>query len=208
MPNQAKWYFDFVSPFSYLQFRRLDRVPPALEYEMVPVLFAGLLKHWEHKGPAEIQPKRVDTYRHCQWLAGHLGVPFQMPQAHPFNPLPYLRLCLSLGSSPKVVGEIFNYIWDRGGARPYRGRHRRTCPTARRRKSCGPDLNSPSAKQELRANTEQAIAEGVYGVPTFVVDTERFWGLDQMEMLSEWFANQDEMTQISTKRFTTFPSGL
>ena len=37
MPNQAKWYFDFVSPFSYLQFRRLDRVPLTLEYEMVPV---------------------------------------------------------------------------------------------------------------------------------------------------------------------------
>ena len=70
------------------------------------------------------------------------------------------------------------------------------------------ELNSSNAKQELRANTEQAIAEGVYGVPTFVVDTERFWGLDQMEMLSEWFVNQDEMTQISTKRFTKFPSGL
>ena len=207
MPDQAKWYFDFVSPFSYLQFKRLDRVPPALEYEMVPVLFAGLLKHWEHKGPAEIQPKRVDTYRHCQWLAGHLGVPFQMPQAHPFNPLPYLRLCLSLGSSPKVVGEIFNYLWAEGapahteaGIEEIAQRLGVENPTE--------ELNSPSAKQELRANTEQAIAEGVYGVPTFVVNTERFWGLDQMEMLSEWLANQDEMTQISTKRFTKFPSGL
>ena len=207
MPNQAKWYFDFVSPFSYLQFKRLDRVPPALEYEMVPVLFAGLLKHWEHKGPAEIQPKRVDTYRHCQWLAGHLGVPFQMPQAHPFNPLPYLRLCLSLGSSPKVVGEIFNYLWAEGApAHTEAG----IAELAQRLgvENLAEELNSSNAKQELRANTEQAIAEGVYGVPTFVVDTERFWGLDQMEMLSEWFVNQDEMTQISTKRFTKFPSGL
>ena len=207
MPNQAKWYFDFVSPFSYLQFRRLDRLPPALEYEMVPVLFAGLLKHWEHKGPAEIQPKRVDTYRHCQWLAGHLGIPFQMPQAHPFNPLPYLRLCLSLGSSPKVVGEIFNYLWAEGApAQTEAG----IAELAQRLgvENLAEELNSPAAKQELRANTEQAIAEGVYGVPTFVVDTERFWGLDQMEMLSEWFVNQDEMIQISTKRFTKFPSGL
>ena len=207
MPNQAKWYFDFVSPFAYLQFRRLDRVPPTLEYEMVPVLFAGLLKHWEHKGPAEIQPKRVDTYRHCQWLADHLGVPFQMPQAHPFNPLPYLRLCLSLGSSPKVVGEIFNYLWAEGASAHTEAG---IAELAQRLgvENLAEELNSSSAKQELRANTEQAIAEGVYGVPTFVVDTERFWGLDQMEMLSEWFANQDEMTQISTKRFTKFPSGL
>ena len=207
MPNQAKWYFDFVSPFSYLQFRRLDRLPPALEYEMVPVLFAGLLKHWEHKGPAEIQPKRVDTYRHCQWLAGHLGVPFQMPQAHPFNPLPYLRLCISLGGSREIVGTIFDYIWTEGA--PVHTDAGIQSLTDRLQVENLPHLfDSQAAKQELRANTEQAIAEGVYGVPTFVVDTERFWGLDQMEMLSEWFANQDEMTQISTKRFTTFPSGL
>ena len=103
MPAQAQWYFDFVSPYAYLQFKRLNEVPSSLDYEMVPILFAGLLKHWEHKGPAEIGPKRIDTYRHCQWLAEDLGIPFRLPQAHPFNPLPYLRLCISLGSSPEVI---------------------------------------------------------------------------------------------------------
>ncbi len=111
MPAQAQWYFDFVSPYAYLQFKRLNEVPPSLDYEMVPILFAGLLKQWEHKGPAEIAPKRIDTYRHCQWLAEDLGIPFRLPQAHPFNPLPYLRLCISLGSSPEVINSIFSYIW-------------------------------------------------------------------------------------------------
>ena len=207
MPTQAKWYFDFVSPFAYLQFQRLDTVPSALDYEMVPVLFAGLLKHWKHKGPAEIRPKRLDTYRHCQWLADRLGVPFQVPQAHPFNPLPYLRLCLSLGTSRELVGAIFSYLWTEGAPA-----HTESGITELANRlgveNLAEQLNSPSVKQQLRANTEQAIAEGVYGVPTFVVGTERFWGLDQMEMLSEWLANPEGMAHIATQRFTELPSGL
>ncbi|HAA36152.1 MAG TPA: 2-hydroxychromene-2-carboxylate isomerase, partial [Gammaproteobacteria bacterium] len=39
MPAQAQWYFDFVSPYAYLQFKRLNQVPSSLDYEMVPILF-------------------------------------------------------------------------------------------------------------------------------------------------------------------------
>ncbi len=207
MPTQAKWYFDFVSPFSYLQFKRLDRLPSTLDYDMVPVLFAGLLKRWEHKGPAEISPKRLDTYRYCQWLADRLGVAFQMPKAHPFSPLGYLRLCLSLGSSREVVGAIFDFIWTEG-APVHTEAGIQELANRLGVENLADQLDSPSAKQQLRANTEQAIAEGVYGVPTFVVGTERFWGFDQMEMLCDWLANPDQMTHIATERFAKLPSGL
>jgi len=207
MQQNAQWFFDFVSPFAYLQFKRLDHLPSTFNYEMIPVFFAGLLKHWEHKGPAEIGPKRLDTYRHCQWLADRLGVAFKLPQAHPFSPLPYLRLCLSLGSSREVVGAIFDYLWTE-------------CPAVHTEagikelanrlgvENLKELLDSPTIKQKLRANTDNAITKGVYGVPTFVVGTERFWGLDQMEMLCDWLANPDKMKHIETKRFTQLPSGF
>ncbi len=51
MTRQADWYFDFVSPFSYLQLEAFDRFPADLDITLKPVLFAGLLGHWEHKGP-------------------------------------------------------------------------------------------------------------------------------------------------------------
>ena len=50
----AVWYFDFVSPFSYLALHRLAELPAGLAIEFRPVLFAGLLDHWGQKGPAEI----------------------------------------------------------------------------------------------------------------------------------------------------------
>ena len=61
MSKRIKWYFDFISPFSYLQLKRLEQAKHSFEVEMIPVLFAGLLKKWGHKGPAEIEPNTCTT---------------------------------------------------------------------------------------------------------------------------------------------------
>ena len=68
------------------------------------MLFAGLLNHWGQKGPAEIPAKRRWTYRWCTWWARELGIPFRFPAAHPFNPLPHLRLSLAGGCSAHAIG--------------------------------------------------------------------------------------------------------
>ena len=70
------WYFDFISPFAYLQHCLFDRLPQGLEIEYKPVLLAGLLNHWNNVGPAEIAPKRTFTYKHCYWLAKKMGIEY------------------------------------------------------------------------------------------------------------------------------------
>jgi 2-hydroxychromene-2-carboxylate isomerase len=55
------WYFDFVSPFSYLQSELLHSLTAYVEIEFKPVPFAGLLNYWDNIGPAEIPPKRTWT---------------------------------------------------------------------------------------------------------------------------------------------------
>ena len=110
----ADWYFDFLSPFSYLQLVQFDRLPPDLEIAYRPVLFAGLLGHWKHKGPAEIPAKRVHTYRWCHWYAARHGIPFRMPPAHPFNPLRPLRLAVAQGAEPALIRAVFDAIWVEG----------------------------------------------------------------------------------------------
>ena len=79
MARSADWYFDFISPFSYLQFKSFASIGQSLEIRLVPILFAGLLKHWGQKAPAEIPTKRVETYQFCHWTADHLNIPFRMP---------------------------------------------------------------------------------------------------------------------------------
>jgi 2-hydroxychromene-2-carboxylate isomerase len=197
--KQITFYFDFVSPFAYLAFEALPQALQGLSYgvDYKPVLFAGLLKHHGQLGPAEIGPKREWTYRQALWLAQHQGVPMQMPAAHPFNPLPLLRLALACGAdglaNRYICETIFRHAW-RGGA-DAGDTQRLDALTA----SLAPprDPASDAVKAELKANTKEAIARGVFGVPTCLVDGHLFWGLDALPMLracmegDAWFAGSD-----------------
>jgi 2-hydroxychromene-2-carboxylate isomerase len=113
MPT-ADWYFDFISPFSYLQLEAFDRLPPGVEVTFRPVLFAALLGHWGHKGPAEIPEKRRFTYRFAQWRAERDGIPMIFPSAHPFNPIKALRLAMAAGNRIEPIQTIFRHIWREG----------------------------------------------------------------------------------------------
>ena len=158
------WYFDFVSPFAYLQSEELGSLPPRVAVRYRPVLFAGLLGANGQKGPAEIPAKRAFTYRFCLWRAKSLGIPLRFPPEHPFNPLPLLRLAIACDSTADAVHRIFRFVW-RDGRLP-------DLPIewAELAGSLGvPDADARIAtaevKDELRRNTDEAIARGVFGVP-------------------------------------------
>jgi 2-hydroxychromene-2-carboxylate isomerase len=177
----ARWFFDVVSPFSYLHLSRLDRVHPALEIEFVPVLFAGLLRHWGSKGPAELPSKRIHTYRYCTWVASKQGIPFRMPSRHPFNPLPTQRLLVALGAQRERIRTAFDFIYGQG--RDPEQEWPALCDALD-----APDADAkaadPGVKQRLIDNTEEALRAGVFGVPTFVVRGELFWGADTIDWMN------------------------
>ena len=205
MTRQADWYFDFVSPFAYLQFEAFDRFPDDLAISLKPVLFAGMLGHWEHKGPAEIPAKRRQAYRYCHWLAGKRGIRYKMPPRHPFNPLAVLRLAIALGPDPATVGAIFRHIYTEGndGQDPE--------SLAALAASLGVEdlearVGAPAVKQQLRANTEEAIERGVFGVPTFVVGEEIFWGEDMTGMLLDYLADPELFRSAEFERLDNLPA--
>ncbi len=177
------FHLDFVSPFAYLAFERLPQALEGCSYavEYRPVLFAGMLKHFGNKGPAEIEAKRTWTFRHVHWLAAQHGIPLQTPAQHPFNPLPLLRLALACGPNRRVVEAVFRHVWT-GGADAL-------APTrlAALREALQPALDPDGAdvKAQLRENTEGAIAAGVFGVPSFELEGRVFWGLDALPMLRD-----------------------
>ncbi len=179
------WYFDFISPYAYLQWQRLRREAPTLALRPRPVLFAGLLAHWEHKGPVEIPSKRAWTYAHCLWVARRHDLPMRLPSAHPFNPLPLLRLAIALGATDDVVDRLFAYVWRDGFLPSDEGAWQDLLDEFLIERS---DINADAIKQELHANCEQAIAAGVFGVPTAVVDGQLFWGVDATDMLLAYVA--------------------
>jgi 2-hydroxychromene-2-carboxylate isomerase len=183
--KSAEWYFDFISPFSYLQFEAFGELPRALEITFRPVVFAGILDHLQHKGPAEIPGKRRFTYRHVQWLAKHHGIPLKFPPAHPFNPIRALRLAVALGDRREVIEKIFRFIW-RDGRSTDAPTDWEALTAALGAGNADQMIADPRVKDELRANGERAIEHGVFGVPTFVVDGEVFWGFDATGMVIDY----------------------
>ena len=203
----ADWYFDYVSPFAYLQFAaELPRLSDRLAVTCVPVLFAGLLNHWGQKGPAEIAPKRVFTFQYCAWWAGRHGLPYRLPAKHPFNPLGVLRLTIALDSRPEIVGEIFRFIWGEGRDVGDPAEWAALC-----RRLHVDDAEAlvaqPEVKERLRTNTERAVAAGVYGVPTLVIDGHTFWGVDATDMARDYLDDPTLFERGELERATRLPVG-
>jgi 2-hydroxychromene-2-carboxylate isomerase len=176
--EKAQWYYDLISPFSYLHLHRLRGLRERLQIEPVPVLFAGLLKHWGSKGPAEIGPKRLHTYQHCVWVASQMGVPFRMPPRHPFNPLASQRLLLSLQADFPVIEKAFGFVFGQGRDPD---REFEALASELQVPDAAARVADPKVKQQLLANTERAIQAGVFGVPTLALRGRLFWGSDTVE---------------------------
>lgn len=184
------FYLDFISPYAYLAFETLPEALMGRSYTVTykPVLFAALLKHHGQLGPAEIPSKREWTYRQVQWLAHQHEVALQMPASHPFNPLALLRLAVASqaqGLPNRYVCEsIFHHVWQ-GGA-DAAGAERLTALAAH----LAPVRNAQAddVKAQLKAHTDEAIAKGVFGVPTLEVDGKLFWGLDALPTLQAYLA--------------------
>ena len=201
--HHITFYYDPISPYAYLAFMQLPKALEGLSYSVSyqPILFAGLLKSHGQLGPAEIAPKREWTYRQVMWTAKTLGIDCQMPASHPFNPLPLLRLGAACGAEQTdgttctnrfITQQLFNHVWLDGAdaADPVR-LERLTQALAGNIK-----VDAQAAKARLKANTDAALQQGCFGVPTLralragaVAGSEKnFWGLDSLPMLREYLA--------------------
>ncbi len=172
------WYFDVISPFAYLALPEVEALGPV---SLRPILFGAVLKHWGQLGPAEIAPKRIHTYRLVAFQAARRQVPFRFPPTHPFNPLQALRLLTALDAPPGAVRIALDVVWAEGidVSTPEGFVH-----LAERLDVPDPAalIDRTGAKDRLRAATEDAIARGVFGVPTLAVADDLFWGVDALPM--------------------------
>jgi 2-hydroxychromene-2-carboxylate isomerase len=204
---KVSWVFDVISPFAYLAFPQLSRLPTHVSVEFVPVLFAGLLQHFGQLGPAEIPSKRRFTYRFVLWRARQLGLPMRMPPAHPFNPLPALRLIIAAGSDRRAAGIVLDAVFREGRdvADP-------AVIAALAHELGVADLQAAvgdtTVKQRLRDNTAWASAQGVFGVPTLVIGNELFWGHDAFDMALDYLRHPDVFRDPDMQAADTLPIGV
>lgn len=206
-----RFFFDYVSPYSYLAWTQLPAIAErhGRAVELVPVLFAGVLNALGTTGPAEVKQKRFYIYKHTRRIAHELGVPFVMPAAHPFNPLLALRVTAAVRDEEarrRLVSALYAAAWAGGGGLVQPERVGEVVA------SVGLDAQAllaaaqmPAVKDQVRRNTEELIALEGFGVPTIVVDGELFFGVDSLSHLERFLRGEDPLSREELERLRTLP---
>ena len=183
-------WFDFVSPYSYLALTRLEEFGArhGVEWKPLPVFYAALLDANHLVGPAETRVKRRYTMTDVLRSAELLGVPLVGPPNHPFRSLEALRVATLFADDPRALAldlALSSACWGEGRELTDWGV---LADVVERAGLDATDLearaSAPAVKAALRDRTTAAIEAGVFGVPTFGLDGELFWGHDRLEHLA------------------------
>jgi len=196
--KEINFYFDFLSPFSYFAWSNLQRHKD-LVINYRPVALGPLLNHWNIKGPGEIQPKREFLLKQCLRYAAKNNIEFTTPKTHPFNSLYALRLALKSTTGelqPKVIKVLWQAGWEK---RIDMGEPDELQKALKDAGLPAEELYEKSfsreAKLELKANIQEAITLGAFGVPSMVVNNELFWGNDSIEDVLNYINGTDKLNR-------------
>ena len=197
MTAPIKFYFDYISHNAYLAWTQIHKIAHAngREVEPVPVLFAGFLEHYGHKGPAELPAKSLWMVKDVMRKAEQLKVPLRPPASHPFNPIP--SLCISTVDMPAVdkrrlIDAIFRAAWaDSRDISDPNVLGAIMTNAGLDAQAIAEQAQSEQVKQALRQAGKTAIAEGAFGVPSMQVDDQLFWGYDDLRYLDMYLQGHD-----------------
>lgn len=212
MSRALRFHFDFLSPYAYLAWTQIHAIAGAAgrEVEPVPVVFAGLLDAHGTRGPAEIPAKRRYLVKDILRIADALGVPIAPPFALPFRSLHALRIA-SLPLEPttrrRLIDRLYAGAWARSEDLADRAVLERIVSAVGLDRDIVAQAEAPENKERLRSQTEGAIAAGVFGVPTVIVDGELFWGSDSLPHLARFLAGRHAVDPQVVEAFARVPVG-
>ena len=210
MPS-IQFYFDYESPNAYLAWTQLPALARRHEFDVepVPILYAALLDANGQLGPGEQPTKGRWMWKNLLRKSALLGVRLNKPAFLPFNPLLALRvsiLPLEAHRREALIDALFEAVWVRGlhvseaavveGVAGGIG-----LPGAELVASA----QSVEIKARLRAQTDEAIARGVFGVPSMIVGDELFWGYDDFPYLERVLAGNDPLDPEALRHWDAPP---
>lgn len=198
-PGTLYFLFDFISHNAYLAWGRAQALAErhGLRFEPVPVVFGAMLSAYGQIGPAEMPVKSRWMLRDVLRKATLLKLPIAPPHTHPFKSLAPMRLALAASDAPtrlRLIDAIWRATWaeSREVSNP--------AVLADIARKLGMDATglasgaySDPVKNELRANTDAALASGAFGVPTVFVRGQMFWGYDDLGFCELFLDGRDPL---------------
>ena len=183
MTKEINFYFDFISPYSYLAHQKIKSIKN-VNFNYKPVLVGGLHNLQGITAPAFIKAKLKNMINDCDVIAKKNKTNFIWNSKFPINSLNIMRGYLFINDEIKnlYLNEIFDAYWkdnlDTSNEEVLK-------PILKKCKINSIDfldgIKYPRIKDELKAVTQEAHDKEIFGVPTFVVNNKIFWGQDRLE---------------------------
>jgi 2-hydroxychromene-2-carboxylate isomerase len=187
MAKQIEFFYDYLSPFSYLADTQLPGIARRVGAEIVyrPILLGAVMKATGNSGPLPIQGKGGYNITDFQRWAKRYGVPAQFSPHFPFNTIRLLRAAVAAqqhGRFAEFHSAAFRAIWEHGQNPSKEEVLRHLLSNA----GIEPALiDGDEIKHQLRVNADEAVSRGAFGAPTFFVGDEMFWGNDRLDFVEE-----------------------
>ena len=197
MTKQVEFFFDFGSPYSYLAYKALPGIAAEHGAQIVwrPMLLGGVFKATGNHSPAETPAKGKWLQQDLRRWAQRYSVAFEHNPPFPVNTLTLMRGAVGLKSQGpvfhKYMEAIFHAMWGEprnlGAPDELAAVLRHAGIAAETFQSL---VNDPAVKEQLKNNTEEAIARGVFGAPTFFIGDEMHWGQDRLDFVAAALARK------------------
>ena len=196
----VEFYYDLVSPYSYLAHREVSRIcdEHGAELSLRPMLLGAVHNAVGLQAPIETWAKARYQARDIRRWAEHYGLPMDFPEPFPFRTLKTMRAAMFLeerGELEAFTREAFALYWEEGCAPNGLREADEDGPVseAARRIDADPDevlagASAPEAKEALKKATGEAVERGVFGAPAFFVGDEMFWGNDRLHFVEKTLA--------------------
>jgi 2-hydroxychromene-2-carboxylate isomerase len=199
------FYFDFISPYSYLASQLLVRNP--IDLLLRPVVFGTMLAKRNAVGPGEIESRRRIGAEDTLMLAAHYGIPFEGPPTHPFNSIYALRSVCAVEEEQRMplAQAYFRAAWARGESLEDLDVLKRCLAEVGIAQDPEATATDSRWRAALKSNTNEALERGAWGVPTFIVDDLLFFGHDRIELLRAYLEGRVALDREKLARILARP---
>ena len=194
MTKTVTFCFDFGSPYSYLAYNYLSPIKESgAQIDLKPVLLGGIFKATGNQPPATVQKKGEYMFKDIQRWANKLDISFKMNPYFPILTVPHMRgaiLAQKKGILEYYMQSMFDSMWLKG----LNLNDQEILTQVASESGIDPNdfaegISSDEIKDELKVNTQFAIDKGAFGVPTYFLENEMFWGIDSIKFLLDSLKN-------------------
>ena len=194
MTNLFEFYFDFISPYSYLAYKKLKKnnLDNKMNINYKPILLGGLHKLGGITAPAFNERKMKNMKNDCILVANKNDIEFQWNTKFPINTLTLMRGYIAIDEETKnnFFDICFDYYWkDNVDISDKKILSKIIKLTKLDEKEFFEKTQDEKIKNELKKLTEDAFQKDIFGAPTFVVNKKIFWGQDRLDYALNEYKN-------------------